>query len=54
MDTAKWNEKCKADNDRFMSGDLSRDEYWDRVHQRDAYIANTTPEERRRLNGLSG
>lgn len=53
VDKAKWDAKCKSDNDQFVSGQLGHDEYWARVHQRDDYIANTTPEERARLNGVS-
>jgi SHS2 domain-containing protein len=42
---------CKRDNKLFMTGKLTHEQYWTRVHARDAQVKAMSPEDRRKVNG---
>jgi len=39
-----------TDNAEFMSGRIDHDEFWRRVHARDAQVRAMTPQERQQIN----
>ncbi len=45
-----WKKAIKEDNEQYMSGRISHDEYWRRVDRRDAQIKTMSPQDRRRIN----
>jgi hypothetical protein len=51
MDVQAWNHTVRSDNEQFMSGQISREEYWGRVHERDAQVKAMSPEDRKQVNG---
>jgi hypothetical protein len=46
----RWETQSDRDNARYMSGEISHNEYWTRVHGRDARIKRMSPAKRRRIN----
>jgi hypothetical protein len=55
MDDAEivaWKTAITTDNDQFMAGEISHDEYWSRVHTRDAALEAMSPDERARVQKL--
>ncbi|MGH9057928.1 MAG: hypothetical protein ACRDZY_00195 [Acidimicrobiales bacterium] len=48
---SKFKQASTDDNTQFMSGEIDHDEYWGRVHGRDAQVKEMSPDERAQVNG---